>query len=906
MVEPADPADELDELIGLLTRPQAHDWAGGMITGLMLTHALQELSNQKWGCPVTLRNARVSGDVVVSGLGRTGEPLTLQIVGCTIDGSLIGRQSEWSQLAIARTTLQNVDLPACGVSRILCLEQILANGWLELRDAAVGRNCSIGGSTFHAAERPAAVTLRDATFGGNLLAHRLSVHGLLDAERVTVKGDLLLDGASLHADARGKALSLSQARVGGRVTLSRGHDRRFTASGRIHLDSADLGSLSMRSALLDGLDEPAIVADAVRVGEIVDLSGVGDDTDERFEASGTLRFGGARIGGQFQMGRAKLQAIGDALVLQNARIGGDVLLGHDATETTFDGVANLNASRIEGRLLVQQVAFVGAGDGLAVRHAIVAGDVECLDVVGKGPVRLDNVSAAGISITRLRLERDLPQVDTAGLPGLYAHPAHALLDLSFIRLKSDLHIESLDLRGGDLRMVGAEVGSTAQLSRITVTETPRAAIIAQSASIAGGLQIAGAPDAPAEVEGDLSAMNLRVGEDLTIVNACFGTRASPSTIILRSADIRTGLSLVECSVRGSVVASTARIGGDLNLHATELSRPNGMALDLRGTEVAGKVQMASVGPDPDPDCRVHGTVTMDGASVGGLAWTRVAVGDGTTLALTNMTVRRDISADRLIAEGSGHLSLNGTSVPVLDDGVDVELDGWGAGAIKLHIDEFAYGRLAQPSGRNVDDADVVREWRGIWLARRADTRSTRPLRHLSGVLKAQGRIEASRLLLVDAFTTEGRARPTRFGRGLSWLFGVLFGHGLSGSRAGATLVAAWLLGAAGVVHLQDRHLLVAAKRDEKPVVPCESVDPLLFAADAMLPVDLGVSANCYVGQRPGESVNAGLRVGNGSRPVLGEVETLRLLYSTYQLVSWVAVSLAVITWSGLLKRGGRD
>lgn len=906
MAEAEEKPVESDELIDLLTRARAHDWAGGAVTGAALAQALQELSVQGRGRPATLRNARVSGDVVVSGLGRTGELLTLQLFGCVIEGSFVGRQTDWSQLIIAKTRLRNVDLPACSVSRLLSLEEVVASGWLELRDAAVGRNCSISGSTFHAAGRPAAVTLRDTTFGGNLYAHRLTAHGSLDAERVRVEGDLLLDGATLHADARGKALSLTQARVGGRVMLSRADDRRFTAAGRIHLDSAEFGALSARGALLDGLGEPAIVADSLRVGEVVDLSGVGPGTGEMFEASGTLRFGGARIGGQFQLNLAQLKAAGDALVLQNARIDGDVLLGHDATSTTFNGTANLNALQIEGRLVAQRISFNGVGDGLAVRHAVVAGDVECLDLVGEGPFRLDNLSAAGIAIERLRLERELPRIDTAGLPDVYAHPAHALLDLSFVRLGSDLHIEALTLRGGDLRMIGAQVGSSTQLSRIRITETPGAAIIAQSASIAGGLQIAGAPDTPALIEGDFSAMNLRVGEDVTIVNARFGTSTSSSAIILRSADIRTGLSLVQCSVQGSLVASAAKVGGDLHLHASELSRPNGTALDLRGSEVAGVVQIASIGPDPEANCRVHGTVTMDGASVGSLAWTHVVIGDGTALALTNMTVRRDISANRLVAEGSGDLSLNGTSVAVLDDKVDQLQDGWGAGRVRLHIDDFAYGRLADPSGRNDDDADVVRKWRGIWLARRADARSSRPLRHLSGVLKAQGRIEASRLLLVDTFSAEGRARPSRLGRALSWLFGALFGHGLSGSRAGLTLVTAWLLGSAGVAHLQDRHLLVAVKQDEKPTVPCGSADPLLFAADAMLPLDLGVNGGCAIGRGPGSSVTTGLRIGKSSRSVLGEVETLRFLFSVFQLFSWVSISLAVLTWSGLLKRGGRD
>lgn len=899
MMSDQDDASQTGELLNRLRR--AHDWKGAKVDGTALAAVLRAATRTGEGA-LTLLNAHVTGNVVLNGLGGSERPLHLEVLGCLFDGALQARQSRWTQLLLAKSKVKRVDLPRATIARDLAIEAVVAEQWLELRGAEIGGWCSLNGSRFVRSDRQAAVTLADAIIGRGLAARVLRAEGGFAAERIRVGGDAVFDGAVLTADAGGRALALSQAQVDGRLSFNPAEGARFSADGRTMLDSARLGALIARGSSLDGLDGPALVADEVQVAGVVDLSGA--DGAHRFEAKGALRFGSARIGGQFQTHLADLAAEGDSIVLHGATIGGDVLLGHGPGNTVIDGTVNLNATKLGGRVVLEQLEFTGPDDALSLRHSNVAGDVEARKVVASGPVRLDNLKAAGVSLSQIRIGRDPPAVDRDGLPEAYAHAADALLDLSFVRLETDIHVEELNMRGGDLRLTGARIGANVQLSRVRIVETAGTSVFAQSAVIGGGLQIAGAPDCPSELEGGLSAMSLKVGEDVTIVDAWIGTGLRIAHVVLRSAEVKGGITLAGVEVHGGLIVSSAEVGGDLHLHNVVLARPGGLAFDARGATVSGTLQFATTGGE-ETRCRLHGQIATEGATLGALSWRGVVVGDGSVLALSNTTVEQRITAFRLVAEDAGDLTLEGTSTALLEDDIGEQEDGWGAGRLRLHLDGFDYKRLVHPSGRNADDAETVREWRGKWLARRPDRRSARPLRHLSAVLRGQGLFEASRLQLVEAFSAEGRLRPTPAGRGASWLFGLMFGHGLSGSRAALTLLAAWLIGATAVVYLEDRGLLVASTATA-PAVPCASVDPLLFSADAMLPLDLGVNSACGLGAGPSASFRRGANIPLLRRRVLGELEIYRFTYAGFQLVSWILVSLAVLTWSGLLKRSGRD
>lgn len=909
---PANNDLDANKVLQRITAREAYDWERRLVPGALLADALRMASDSQIAGPIVVLNARISGNLAVAGIGQSGCRLTLQVLGCEIEQSFFARHSRWRQLVIARTSLQNVDLPSVEIERDLIVEEVRARGWLEMRDAEIGHSCAFSGSRFHSSERAAAVTLNDARIGRNVLALNIGAVGGFDAERMRAEGELVLDGAHLTGDVNGRALGLTQARIEGRVRLGDAHGRRFTSQGRVHLDSARVGALLMKGALVDGQGGPSIVGDQLAVREVVDLSGFEPGKGERFTSRGTVRLGSSVIGGQLQANLADFQGEENAIQLHGASIGGDLILGQHPAGTTLDGALNLNTAVIKGQLVVAQVSFSGAGDAISAKQLTVGNRVEIHEVIASGAVRFDSAKFGSLKLESIRIERDPPEVDRSNLPEVYAHPADALLDISFTEIASDIHIEDVSIRGGDCRMLSTKVGAAAQFSRIEILESHGPSLIAQSAQIAGGLQFSGSSDVPAQLDGGISAINLQVGEDLSFSHVTCGTAERLADVVVRSASVRSGIMLYEVSIHGGLNAGSAEVGGDFYIHRSRLLWPGGLALDLRGAKVPGTLQIASVGVDDMVDgegkanCEIAGQVSLEGAQIGTLGWQGLRVGDGSQLIFSNVVISQRLSAEGLEADGEGILTLAGTTTPVLQDDIDDRRDGWGAGRIKLNLDEFKYGRLVHPSGRNSDDPEVVREWREKWFDRRVDGRSARPRRQLAAALREQGLFEASRLALVDAFSAEGRQRPTWLGRRVAQLFGVLFGHGLSGSRAAATLYWTWLFGISAVMYLQDRDLLVAAKPGEEAVVSCKASDPVLFATDAMLPLDLGVTAPCEIGKGSSAKVGTGIQMPQYHRTILGEVEIFRFMYKLYQLLSWVIVSLAILTWSGLLKGAGRD
>jgi hypothetical protein len=83
------------------------------------------------------------------------------------------------------------------------------------------------------------------------------------------------------------------------------------------------------------------------------------------------------------------------------------------------------------------------------------------------------------------------------------------------------------------------------------------------------------------------------------------------------------------------------------------------------------------------------------------------------------------------------------------------------------------------------------------------------------------------------------------------------------------------------------------------------IDPTIYAADAMLPVlDLGEETKCRIGSGSKAKPWRGRIVGEWE--IFGEVETVRFIWALYNVLGWTVVSLAIATWSGLFRRGGRE
>lgn len=881
------------------------DWQGATIPAERVVETIRSATGPRR--TVTFRNARIDGNLQLDGMGDAGEPLRLQFLGSVIKGNFRARNARWRHLVFAECQVRCIDLPGNQFEGDLIIELTQCTGWLELRSSRIGRGLALNGSHFDRRDRDAAVTFSDTVIGDNLSARDLRALGSVKGRGVRVGSDISFDGAQIDGRGDGEplALDLSRASAAGRVRLCQSDSGRFTARGRIQLNNAVIGQLDCKAALFDGAGQPALIGDQLEVRGHIDLSGLSERGGSPFEAIGEVRLSAATILQQLQIYDARFSGEDNALSMVGTRLGADFLIGNPATSTQLCGMLYADDLRVAGRLIVHGLEAQGGETAISLRQCRIEGEVALYEVTANAPVRFDNSHANGIALERVRITRTRPATSHQGFPEHYAHPEDCLLDLSFVRLPSDLRLEAVHLQGGDLRIIAARIEGGLQMSRASIRDVAGLALIAQGAEFGTGVQIAGSPDEASLMEAEIQFLGATVRGDITLAHVTIGTPELPAALTLHAAQVASGLTLIHCTLHGAIRAGAAKLGGNFFVHSSALLHPEDTVCDLRGISIGGKLQFATAARSEPIACRIDGQVVADNGESATLSWERVVLADKSLLAFTNMRIARQIEAGLVIAEGVGGLDLSGTSVPLLTDRIDDDEDSWGAGKLSLGLDNFAYDRLDRPSGRSGDAPREIRIWRSKWLARRHDPGSARPARHLATVLRNQGLFEAARRVLVDAFAAEGQMRPTWTGRLLSDQFGLWFGYGLSGARAFMTLMLVWVLGIQNVMNLQQRDLIVADESG-KPVVSCGNrIDPTIYAADAMLPVlDLGEEKKCRIGQGPKAKPKHGWEI--GSWEVFSEVALARFWWSLYCVLGWTVVSLAIATWSGLFRRGGRE
>lgn len=242
-------------------------------------------------------------------------------------------------------------------------------------------------------------------------------------------------------------------------------------------------------------------------------------------------------------------------------------------------------------------------------------------------------------------------------------------------------------------------------------------------------------------------------------------------------------------------------------------------------------------------------------------------------------------------------------------------------------------------------------WHGFWhwlagtprlgLRKKAPYRP-QPFVQLARVLESSGLDrDARRIIRARQWIETGRAR------GL-WgipqaLFGAMFGFGYSSFRACAVLVAYCLLGFWGVDMAKVQGMLVydnqpvAAYADTagNPAIPvlsppsdsaltCRDIDAYSYALDLMIPlVDLHIEGKCEVRRASNEPVFYGkpavvatmkwlaapfwresLVIPKGSFDLVPPVaaQRWRFAHVAYAMMGWIIVSLAILTFSGILRQ----
>jgi hypothetical protein len=170
--------------------------------------------------------------------------------------------------------------------------------------------------------------------------------------------------AAPHIDPKG--LRVYTATIPGKLDLEESkitrslEFRRCTFQGEINLESAETrGIYILDSSLARGID-----ADGVIVHGSVFLRGT--------QSGGEIRLPRAEIAGNLECAGAKLNARGDALVVDRAKIGGSVFL-HQAFQC--EGEARLIGSEIGGDLDCSGAKLNAKADALSAHRAQIGGKV---------------------------------------------------------------------------------------------------------------------------------------------------------------------------------------------------------------------------------------------------------------------------------------------------------------------------------------------------------------------------------------------------------------------------------------------------------------------------------------------------------------------------------------------------
>lgn len=306
-----------------------------------------------------------------------------------------------------------------------------------------------------------------------------------------------------------------------------------------------------------------------------------------------------------------------------------------------------------------------------------------------------------------------------------------------------------------------------------------------------------------------------------------------------------------------------------------------------------------------------------------------------------------LSAVKLTADAGAIIDLRGCHAAVLADNPSV---GWGMSSKKLPKGErhkatllrlagFTYDRIEHLLSTTEDDhkagespisrkvEENTAQYRNAWLKRqypmglepdrgkRKSWYEPGPYVCMARSLLASGEDGYANEIERERLRLHRRAVSGRFIAFFQWIFAVCFGSGYSPLRAVVTLTlflmigwpSIWAMKSAHIFVIDTQAVAVAAQAalptaEPSPVtpqangksfeeIPCgDEINALLYTADLAVPlVQLHQVQRCQITHRAGLLSDA-LRVGLG----------------LYSFLGWIALSLALITFSGIARRLPQD
>ncbi len=485
------------------------------VDAALVRRCCRQLRDQVDPRGVRLRGAAVTGPLDLAGLD---VPFPLRFDGCSFTAPVTVEGAQLGELALTRCD----EVPG-----------LLANGVRVRRDLDLSRSRVTGTlGTSASTSRLSAIWLCESEIGGRLLCVDTVVDG---------GGDRSIQADRLH--------------VTGNVRLLHG----FTARGEVRLIGARIGgSLDLTGACI----ESAGTGLALDLGEAVIEASVfliDDPSGRRPLIRGRIDMGQARIGGQFLIRNATLEARAGAPVgsaYSRSRVGGTALSAPRLSvgaELTLDGTSQVTGG-ID--LSMSQLGSVSVRPGCALhapgRTALDLTNTELLSAFTVG----ERVPVQGtVRLSGARIHGNLCLRGAV----LSAPEGRSLLAAQGVTVDGEAELQNLEATGGDLGFRAASIGSFVDAAGAKLHNPGGYTLNLVQANVKGSVRLVDGFESAGEVVLNRAAIEGRlICTQGTFQGAEPGTGGEPDAIEAISATVRSGMDLGWRSIASRVDFTNTR------------------------------------------------------------------------------------------------------------------------------------------------------------------------------------------------------------------------------------------------------------------------------------------------------------------------------------------------------------
>jgi hypothetical protein len=405
---------------------------------------------------------------------------------------------------------------------------------------------------------------------------------------------LLANGVRIRRD-----LDLSRSHVTGALRTSASTSKRSA----IWLCEAEIGGrLLCVDTVIDGDAERSIQGDRMCVGGNIRLL-------HNFTARGELRLIGARIGGSLDLTGASIESpvTGLALDLGEAAIEGSVFLIDDSSgrRPLIRGRVDMGRARIGGQFLIRNAtleATKGIPVGSAYSRARTGGTALSAPRLTVGA----ELTLEGTCQVTGGMDLSMSELSSFSVgPGCCLRaPGRIALDLTNAELLSTLTLSSTVTVEGTTRLTGTRIHGRLTLSgAILSAPQGRTLISAKGAVVDGSVDLEGVHAAGGRLRFSYSSLGSVVAAGSQLVNP------AGFTLSLHQATVKGSVVLVEgFKSEGLLDLSRATIGGRLECDGGSFTCPgpaerneHGYAIEAVSATIRGGIHMASASISPGVD-----------------------------------------------------------------------------------------------------------------------------------------------------------------------------------------------------------------------------------------------------------------------------------------------------------------